>query len=167
MYSETASLTTYITPWDSAGPELMAEFLAGAKQSIRFIIYGATLPQFFDGLVAAHKRGVDVRGVFDHTQAAGRAESQMLHALFLQIPASNFLIGTSPKAHQICHLKGSWIDGQTVWSGSWNYSTDATSQVNNIDIVQSTKRAAAFQSAFDELWQFISTHEQAYQPKAA
>src|SRR5579872_424156 len=125
MLTETVQVETLITPWDSTPkPEdLMAQFLASAQKTIRFAVYGCTLPSYFNGLIAAHARGIDVKGIFDHTQAAGKAEAAQLHALFAQVPQSNFLVGTSPKAHQIVHLKGCWIDGLRVWSGSWNYST--------------------------------------------
>ncbi len=166
MIAETVPICTYITPYDTSIPDVLRKFLDSARVSIRVIIYGATLPSLFDGMVAAHQRGVDVRAIFDHSQATGHAESQMLHALFLQIPPAQFRIGTSPMSHQIVHLKASWIDSARVWSGSWNYSTSATSQVNNIDVIESTARAAAFDDAFSKLWAYIDTNEKAYQLSA-
>lgn len=159
MLSETSPIITYITPWDQGIPDLLRGFLDGAAHKIRFITYGTTLPHFFEGLVAAHQKGIDIAGILDHTQACGHAEKECLDQLFEHIPSSHFRIGTSIKAHQIVHLKACSVDSARVWSGSWNFSTSASDQVNNVDIIISQARAKAFDDAFDHLWGFISTHE--------
>lgn len=163
MFSETAPITTYLTPDDRQVPDELVKLVDGAQQTVRFIIYGCTLQAFFDAIVRAVERGVDVKGIFDHSQAVGPKEAAALHALWLKVAPDSFRIGTSEVAHQIVHLKGLWVDGRTVWSGSYNFSDSAAKQVNHADVVESESRAAAFQRAFDELWTWISAHEPQYQ----
>ena len=187
MFTTETTCTNLLTPQDGNVADVLAELIGSASSAVRFIIYGATHPKFFDALAAAHGRGVDVRGIFDHTQACGPKEAAQLHRLFLAVPAERFRIGTSEVGHQIVHLKGCWInyagpaDAQKVagqfgtwqeaaagccpvtWSGSWNYSESASAQVNNLDIMLGICRAQAFQAAFDALWSFIEQHEQGYQ----
>lgn len=187
MFTTETTCTTFITPQDANVADALAELIDAAKTSVRFVIYGATHPAFFDAIGRAHARGCDVRGIFDHTQACGPKEAAALHKLFLSVPPDRFRIGTSESRHQIVHLKGTWINyasaadadrapGQfgtwqeaaaagypVTWSGSWNFSESATDQVNNVDIMPGICRAQAFQAAFDALWSFIEQHEQGYQ----
>jgi len=186
MFTTETTCTTYITPQDQGVADCLVELIDGATTSVRFMIYGCTHPKFFDAIKRAVARGVDVKGIFDHTQACGPKEAAALHGLFLAGDPRSFRIGTSEVGHQIVHLKGLWINyaessqppaGQqfetwqdavaagypVTWSGSWNFSESATSQVNNVDIMPGVLRAQSFQGAFDALWRFIDTHEQHYQ----
>ena len=164
MYTETAEISTYFLPDDAAAVDLaLVAFLAAAKSTIRFSLYGATHPALFAGLVAAHKRGVMVTGLFDHTEAGTPTEVVQLHALCTVVPPDHFRVGTSPDAHQILHCKCIVVDSAYVWSGSWNPSNSADKQFNNVDVVPSTQRAAAFEAKIAELWTWISANEAAYQ----
>lgn len=167
MFTTNSPCTTFITPQDADVPDQLTKLIDSATSSLRFIIYGCTLQPFFDAIARAYARGVDVQGIFDHSQACGPKESARLHALFLAVPPAKFRIGTSEDAHQIVHLKGLWIDNAAVWTGSWNFSDSATQQVNHVDIFTACpNRAQHFQQAFDTLWAFIDQNEQAYQQAA-
>lgn len=168
MFTETVSIQTYITPWDSPLVETALDaLLASATKTIRFSLYGATLPSLFDGFIAAAAKGVMVTGCFDHTQASGPTEAGQLHRLCLSVPPANFRVGTSPVGHQILHVKAIVVDSQFVWSGSWNASSSASKQFNNIDVIHSTARANAFEDAIKKVWDFITASEPAYSLIAA
>ncbi len=164
MYTETAALSTYFLPDDAtAVDQALAAFLASAKTSIRFSLYGATHPLLFAGLISAYQRGVRVSGLFDHTEASTPTEAAQLHKLCLIIPPTSFRVGTSPDAHQILHTKCIVVDHAQVWSGSWNPSNSADKQFNNVDVIPSAQRAAAFEAKIAELWDWITAHEAGYQ----
>ena len=168
---ETAEQTRLITPY-ADGLKAFEAFLAGAAApgaKLRTMIYGCTLQPFFDALIAAHTAGCDVRVIFDHTQAAGKAEAPQIDRLIAAglKDGEHFLIGTSPVHHQIVHLKATVIrtpdNKVTVEDGSWNYSVSASQQLNDLCFTESDALARYYEQAFDRLWDWVSAHEPQYQ----
>ena len=168
---ERAEQTRLITPY-ADGLSAFEAFLASSAQpgaKLRTMIYGCTLAPFFDALIAAHEAGGDVRVIFDHTQAAGKAEAPQIDRLMAAglVDGEHFLIGTSPVHHQIVHLKATVIrtpDGKaTIEDGSWNYSVSASQQLNDLCFTESDALARYYEQAFDRLWDWVSAHEPQYQ----
>jgi phosphatidylserine/phosphatidylglycerophosphate/cardiolipin synthase-like enzyme len=168
---ETAEQTRVITPF-ADGLKAFQAFLAGAAvqgAKLRTMIYGCTLQPFFDAVIAAHQAGADVGIIFDHTQAAGRAEAPQIERLKAAglVDGQHFLIGTSPEHHQIVHLKATVIwspDGRVgVECGSFNYSPSASLQLNDLCFVESAALGAYYAKAFEALWAWVKQHEPQYQ----
>jgi phosphatidylserine/phosphatidylglycerophosphate/cardiolipin synthase-like enzyme len=168
---ERAEQTRLITPY-ADGLKAFEAFLTGAAApgaKLRTMIYGCTLQPFFDALIEAHRCSADVKVIFDHTQAAGRAEAPQIARLREAglFDGEHFLIGTSPVHHQIVHLKATVIwtpDGKVgVEDGSWNYSTSASQQLNDLCFTESDALARYYEQAFDRLWDWVSAHEPQYQ----
>ena len=171
---ETAEQTRIITPY-ADGLKAFEAFLAGAAApgaKLRTMIYGCTLQPFFDALIEAHRCSADVRVIFDHTQAAGRAEAPQIERLRAAglVDGEHFLIGTSPVHHQIVHLKATVIwtpDGKVgVEDGSWNYSASASQQMNDLCFTASAGLAEYYAQAFDRLWAWVQANEPQYQGDA-
>lgn len=158
--------TRLVTPYVD-GVKAFSAFLSSAQHTMRTMIYGATLQLFFDDLIAAKKRGVDVKVIFDHTQSAGHAERPQIQRLLDAgwVDGVDFVIGTSPEAHQIIHIKATWIDSRYVEDGSLNYSPSAFKQVNTITFSDWPEYAAYLDNIFAEQWQWILDHEPQYQVK--
>lgn len=156
--------TRLVTPYQDAEAAFLA-FLGGAQHTIRTMIYGATLAPYFDALIAARGRGVDVKVIFDHTQAEGRAEKPEIERLVTAgfVDGKDFLIGTSPEQHQICHIKATWIDGVHVEDGSLNYSPSGLKQVQSVAFTEWPEWAAYLDGVFAKLWAFVSSREAQYQ----
>ncbi len=156
--------TYLLTPFQD-GVKTYLAFLAQAQKSIRMMIYSFTLAQATDDLIAAKGRGLDIGCIFDYSQSRGKYEKAQLQRLVDAgfVDGKDFVVGTSPKSHAICHLKAAWIDGTHVLSGSWNFSNSATSEYNDICITTSPELAAAYQRAYDFGWQWILSNEKAYQ----
>ena len=172
---ERAQQTRLITPY-ADGLSAFEAYLASSAQPgarLRTMIYGCTLQPFFDALIAAHQAGCDVRVIFDHTQAAGRAEAPQIERLLDAglVDGEHFLIGTSPVHHQIVHLKATVIrtpDGKAVVEdGSWNYSVSASQQLNDLCFTESEGLARYYEQAFDRLWDWVSAHEPQYRKSLA
>ena len=168
---ETAEQTRVITPY-ADGLKAFEAFLGGAAvkgAKLRTMIYGCTLSPFFDAVIAAHLAGADVGIIFDHTQAAGRAEAPQIARLKAGglVDGQHFLVGTSPLHHQIVHLKATVIclpDGNVgVEDGSWNYSPSASLQMNDLCFTASQQLGAYYMQAFDKLWAWVREHEPQYQ----
>lgn len=172
---ERAQQTRLITPY-ADGLSAFDAFLASAAQPgarLSTMIYGCTLQPFFDALIAAHRAGCDVRVIFDHTQAAGKAEAPQIERLLEAglVDGEQFLIGTSPVHHQIVHLKATVIrtpDGKAVVEdGSWNYSVSASQQLNDLCFTESDALARYYEQAFDRLWDWVKVNEPQYQASIA
>ena len=168
---ESAEQTRVITPF-ADGLTAFKAFLAGASvkgAKLRTMIYGCTLQPFFDAVIAAHQAGADVGIIFDHTQAAGRAEAPQIERLKAAglVDGQHFLIGTSPEHHQIVHLKATviWTPGGRVGveDGSWNYSPSASLQMNDLCFTASPALGDYYAKAFDALWAWVKQHEPQYQ----
>jgi phosphatidylserine/phosphatidylglycerophosphate/cardiolipin synthase-like enzyme len=129
---------------------------------LRIAVYGLHLPPLIEALIELHNAGKDVALVIDHTQARGTYENpEVKQLLAAGVP---LLEGTSQK-HKIMHHKFAVRDKESVLSGSWNFSQSASEESNYFDIVDSTDRATLFLSKWQEIWDWISTHEQKYQEK--
>ena len=168
---ESAEQTRVITPF-ADGLKAFEAFLSGAavpNAKLRTMIYGCTLQPFFDAVIAAHRAGADVGIIFDHTQAAGRAEAPQIERLKAAglVDGQHFLIGTSPEHHQIVHLKATviWTPGGRVGveDGSWNYSPSASLQMNDLCFTASPALGDYYAKAFDALWAWVKQHEPQYQ----
>lgn len=143
---------TYFAPYDDVSGALVR--LAGeASRSIHIDVYGFTYVPLMDELIAAHKAGVAVNVVADHSQAEGTAEKPQLQRL---VDAGiDVLIGTSSRG-AIDHSKYIVIDGAIVGFGSFNFSASAESQDNTFSI----RSDAGLVAAFLANWQRV--HDDAY-----
>ena len=164
-------ITSLSQPFDNP-LQAFQQFLANAEApgtKLRTIIYGCTLKQFFDGVIEAKRAGCDVKVLFDHTQAAGRAEKPEIEALVQAglKDGVDFLIGTSPEHHQILHQKATtiWAPSKipTTLLGSWNYSESASYQANNFVLIESEPLAQQQEQLFNSIWDFVNKNEQSYQ----
>lgn len=154
-------MSTYFSPDDDT-QGIFLQFIKSTKSHLRIAIYGLHLPPLIDDLIALHKRGVDVALVIDHTQARGTYEKpEVIELLKAGVP---LLEGTSDK-HKIMHHKFAVRDKEITLSGSWNFSETASLESNYFDVVESLERAALFLSKWQEMWDWISTHESKYQEK--
>ena len=145
-----------LAPRDDTTGGLLA-LLNAARRSILISIYGFTIPQAADILIAKHQAGVDVRILFDHTQACGPKEK----ALVARLAAAGVphWVGTSPKARQILHSKVCVVDGELAESGSWNYSLSGSKQANTWVLEKSPDAAAKLTAFIEDLIGWVAQHE--------
>jgi len=160
----TPEQTRLVTPY-ADGIKAFSAFLGTAKTKMRTMIYGATLALFFDALIAAKARGIDIKVIFDHTQSAGHAEHPQIQRLIVAgwKDGEDFVIGTSPEAGQIIHIKATWIDSRFVEDGSLNYSPSAFKQINTVTFSDWPDYAAYLDGIFEQSWTWILANDQRYQ----
>jgi len=156
--------TRLVTPY-ADGLKAFSAFLDTAKTKMRTMIYGATLGVFFDDLISAKVRGIDVKVIFDHTQSAGHAEHPQIQRLLDAgwKDGVDFVIGTSPEAGQIIHIKATWIDSRFVEDGSLNYSPSAFKQINTVTFSDWPDYAVYLDGIFQTSWDWILANDQRYQ----
>lgn len=104
-----------------AGAEaLVLKVIDSAKQSIRLAGYSFTSPAVVRSLIAARRRGVDVRIVLDDKGNRGRSS----------IAAMNLIVGADIplrviSTYAIHHDKYIVVDGRHTQTGSFNFSQAA------------------------------------------
>jgi phosphatidylserine/phosphatidylglycerophosphate/cardiolipin synthase-like enzyme len=121
-----------------------------------------------NALIAAAKRGVDVKIAFDHTKAtdsttdktvvgndpAPRGTKEFVEGAF---PESTGVKHVPVAGSHLMHSKYVIRDGATasasVWTGSANFTNDAwNKQENNVLQLHSTDLAAHYETDFAQLW---------------
>jgi cardiolipin hydrolase len=153
----TCDAQTYFSP-DQDCLTAINSFADGAQHQLLVADYSFVDPQLTEELVKLHQRGVEVRCVFDKTQAGGKAEQVQLAEL--KSAGVPYLIGHSEKDH-IMHLKCMIRDGTDVLSGSFNFTSTAELEDNTFDIVLgNVDRTALFVTKWNKLWTFFQTQPQ-------
>jgi phosphatidylserine/phosphatidylglycerophosphate/cardiolipin synthase-like enzyme len=149
-------------------PEAVAErvvgFLAGAQRTLDLALYDVRLPgalgdRVADAIRAAHARGVAVRIVFNQDErppddgerpffpAPPRTEPHVLETLGVPVKPI-------PGWRDLMHHKYVVRDGDTVWTGSKNWTLDSwTRQENVVVTVADRAVAGAYARNFAELWE--------------
>ena len=136
----------------------IAEFVSAAKQSLDFAQYDFHLGEETSAVVGgaikdAQARGVEVRILYnvDHANPIPvppppEPDVQLITAL--EVPAK--AIAGVP---DLMHHKFVVRDGETVWTGSTNWTDDSWSRQENVVVtVASSELAHAFTLDFEELW---------------
>jgi phosphatidylserine/phosphatidylglycerophosphate/cardiolipin synthase-like enzyme len=136
----------------------VAEFLSAAKRTLDLAQYDFHLMPETAAIVGgaikeAAARGVAVRMVYDvghRNPIPVPPPPEPDVELISSLGVPNRPIAGIP---DLMHHKYAVRDGETVWSGSTNWTDDSWSrQENVVTIVGSPKLAAAFTANFDELW---------------
>jgi phosphatidylserine/phosphatidylglycerophosphate/cardiolipin synthase-like enzyme len=135
----------------------VAAFLAEAERSLDLALYDVRLPGDPGDVVAnalrdAAARGVAVRIAYnaDHDERVFPPPPQTEPELIEALP---FPTRGIPGIPDLMHHKYVVRDGDSVWTGSANWTTDSwTLQENVIVVVDSPQIAAEYAQNFEELW---------------
>lgn len=132
---------------DQGALRLVLNTINSARQSIDVAAYSFTSKPVAVALVTARKRGVAVRVVADEKGNTGKYTA----VTFL---ANQGVPVRLNGRYAIMHNKFMVVDGDTVQTGSFNYTASAVSRnAENVLVVQNTPDLArAYQSEFDCLW---------------
>jgi len=149
------SQETYFAPGDDCEAALVA-FVQSATKSVRVADYSFNLQSLTDTLIAQHTAGIDVQLVLDRSQAAGPSERPIVAEL--RAAGVPLVVGTSDQ-HRIMHNKFVIVDGVAVLSGSYNFTHTASLESNYFDIAHNPLRAQAFLDAWQQIHDWIETHE--------
>lgn len=126
---------------------LVVKVIDSAMLTIRVAAYSFTSKPIAEALLAAHRRGVDVKVVVDKSQLGERYTS----ATFL---ANERIPVRVDSQHAIMHNKFLIVDGETVETGSFNFTAaGASKNAENVMVIWKTpKLAAVYQRDWDTHW---------------
>jgi phosphatidylserine/phosphatidylglycerophosphate/cardiolipin synthase-like enzyme len=142
-----ATIEALYAPMDAPLDRLVTLY-QHAKRYIYVSVYGLTYPRAVEALVAAKKRGVDVRMLTDHERAQEIKQRTALQTLRLA--------GIPIRVNQhdgLMHLKQVVIDDEINTSGSINHTTSGNAYNDErMDII--TDRAISLQAReqFLSMW---------------
>ncbi|HUX10080.1 MAG TPA: phospholipase D-like domain-containing protein [Terriglobia bacterium] len=120
------------------------------RRTLDIAIYSLTQPNITAAIEAAHRRGVRVRIVSDEGQSRERhSETAYLKSTGIAVRLSNGFRGE----RSIMHNKFAIFDGDRVETGSFNWTTSATSyNFENAILITIPEVAARYQKEFDHIW---------------
>ena len=152
-FPPTPSWSVFFSPKGGC-TEAVVSAIAGAKRSVLVQAYSFTSAPIAEALANSHRRGIDVQVILDKSN---------LHE---EHSSADFLIQAGiptriDTAHAIAHNKVMVIDGETVITGSFNFTKAAEEHnAENLLVIHDTKLAARYV----ENWRTHEKHSDSYSP---
>jgi len=149
--SQTCSVTPYFVSPDIDGviERVLISLINNAQETLDIAMYSFTDNELGDAVIAAHRRGVQVRVLLDDGQeeAQGGEYSRLLDA---GIPVC------VEKVTGLFHHKFAVIDGYVVVTGSYNWTENANDKnFENIVVIVCANIAQAYLQEFEKLWKSL------------
>ena len=139
-------LEVYFSPDDNVLKHILA-LVGGAQQSVDFMAYSFTSDALAEALLVRAAAGVEVRGVFEANQYSANVGTEFDHLLDGGLPVR--LDGNPDHMHHKVII----IDGQTVITGSYNFSANAEeTNDENLLVIHSPDVAALFLEEFQRVY---------------
>ncbi len=142
-----ATIEMYYAPEEAPLDRVVALYRQ-AKHSIYVSVYGFTAPRAVEALVAARKRGLDVRLITDHERTLDVKQRSALHTLRLAgIPIR------VNRHDGLMHLKQVVIDDDINTSGSMNHTTSGNRYNDErLDVVTDHATTVKAREKFLAMW---------------
>jgi phosphatidylserine/phosphatidylglycerophosphate/cardiolipin synthase-like enzyme len=152
--SEAATIELYYGPEDGPGGKLVALY-DKAQHYIYIAIYGFTYPPIVRALVAAKKRGVDVRVITDREKLNDPKQRAALETLKLAgIP---IMVN---RHDGLMHIKQAVVDDEVNTSGSMNQTTSGHRYNDErLDIITDRETSLRAKDKFLSMWKDPTRYE--------
>ena len=143
-----ATIETYYAPEDSPAAKLV-DLYVRAQRYIYVAVYGFTYPPAVKALVAAKRRGVDVRVITDREKVTDPKQEMALETLRLA--------GIPVRVNQhdgLMHLKQVVVDDEVNASGSMNHTTSGNKYNDErLDVIADQANSVKAKEKFLAMWQ--------------
>jgi cardiolipin synthase len=124
------SRTLIVLPDDSVQPILDA--IDGAKKSLRIKMFIFTDPSLLDAVIAAHRRGVNVRIMLNPRRRNGVSENDESRS---KLEAAGIEVRDSNPAFDLTHEKSMVVDDTTAFVKSLNWQTKNLTSTRDYAII--------------------------------
>ncbi|MGO9269325.1 MAG: phospholipase D-like domain-containing protein [Terriglobia bacterium] len=140
----------YFSDRDQPGERVIAA-INRARSTLDVAMFDLTHPDITAALDRARRRGVRIRLVADESQARDRrSEVPYLRSRGIAVRLSGGFHG----ARSIMHDKFAVFDGQTVETGSFNWTSSADRyNFENLIFISSAAVADRYEAAFRRIWE--------------
>jgi phosphatidylserine/phosphatidylglycerophosphate/cardiolipin synthase-like enzyme len=144
-----------VLPDDTAAPFLDA--IAGARKSLRIKMFLFSDPALLAAVIAAKKRGVDVRVMLNPARRSGEEENaQTRHAL----EKAGVVVADSNPAFDLTHEKSMVVDDEIAFVKSLNWETRNLTETRDYAVVtRRPEEVAEVIAGFEADW-----HRKAFEP---
>ena len=123
---------------EGSARQLVLETIGEAQHSIQMLAYAFQATDITQALVAAKKRGVNVRIVIDKKRNLGKASKKAMDF----VSRNGVELRTSDHFH-LQHDKTIIVDGSTIETGSFNYAASAeTANSENVVVIRNRPELA-------------------------
>ncbi|MCX7679478.1 MAG: phospholipase D-like domain-containing protein [Spirochaetes bacterium] len=119
-------------------------FIRSAQKSFDGAFYDISSGKVADCLIELHRKGVKVRLVMESDSQYRKAVQKMMQSGIM------IVFDTSPG---LMHHKFAVVDGDAVWTGSYNPVSGAASHDNNAVLIRSRQLAARFLEEFNDMYE--------------
>jgi phosphatidylserine/phosphatidylglycerophosphate/cardiolipin synthase-like enzyme len=149
--SDGTPVEVYFSTHDHIADKLVQK-IGQARKSVHFLAFSFTHDRIGQAMLERARQGVEVKGVFEKSQAAGGySEYGNLKAAGLDV-----WLDANPRN---MHHKVLIVDDETVVAGSFNFSDGADRQNDeNVVILHSKPAARQFEEEFQKLHAAARTH---------
>lgn len=138
----------YFCPKENCAKKIIDEINI-ANKSIDIAAYSFTIRDIFDSLKLAKQKGVRIRVIFDYLQSFN-AYSLDENLINIDVP---ILRKKGVGQYGVMHNKFVIIDGEKVFTGSFNYSINANeNNFENLVFIRDEKIAEKYLIEFNEIW---------------
>ncbi len=142
------SRSLVVLPDDSARP--MLDAINQASRSLRIKMFVFSDPAILQAVIAAHKRGVDVRIMLNPARRSGESENEESRKL-LTSAGVNVLDGNP--AFDLTHEKSMVVDDATAFVMSFNWEPRNLTETRDYAVVTNAKHEVAeIMECFDSDW---------------
>jgi cardiolipin synthase len=132
------SRSVIVLPDDSARP--IIEAINAAKESLRIKMFVFSDPSLIEAVIAAHKRGVNVRIMLNPARRSGEKENDETRRLLAE--AGVGVLDSNP-AFDVTHEKSMVIDDHTAYIKSLNWQTKNLTETRDYAVVTTEKHEVA------------------------
>jgi phosphatidylserine/phosphatidylglycerophosphate/cardiolipin synthase-like enzyme len=151
--ARSAAVEVYYSPEDQPLDRAVALY-GQAKRYIYVAVYGLTSPRAVEALVAAKKRGLDVRVITDQERMRDPKQRSAVHTLHLA--------GVPVRVNQhdgLMHLKQTVIDDEINTSGSMNHTTSGNRYNDErLDVITDHHISVKAREKFLSMWNDIARY---------
>ena len=126
----------------------IAEDIAGVQQTLDIAAFELNNQVITEAIRAAHERGVQVRIVTDNNYGILDDITTLRSLRYSGVKIID------DRREGLMHNKFMILDGITVWTGSWNYTSNGTYRNNNNAMaIRSRRVAEVYQQEFNEMFE--------------
>ena len=143
----------YFSPDGNCEKAIIKE-IKEAKKYIHIAMFSFTNGRIARALVKASKVGVNIKLIVDERNALDiHSKSRFLENKEIMVAYRKGIYNSRGNIMGLMHNKFAVIDGETVISGSYNWTTSAEKwNYENLLIISSNRVAESFEKEFMELW---------------
>ena len=142
------SLSLIVLPDDSSKP--LIDAINGAKSSLRIKMFVFSDPSLLEAVIAARKRGVDVRVMLNPERRDGEKENAEARE---RLKAAAVTVKDSNPCFDVTHEKSMVVDGKTAYIQSLNWEARNLTETRDYAVVTShAHEVGEVTAGFDADW---------------